>query len=211
MARTARSDRGAHNGRRWVAACALSLALLVLIVALIYPTFRRQGQYATLRTRGVTTTARITYCADTGGSNQTFGGKKTCLATFVVDGSAVSEDLLGVHTELLTGATVSVVVDPRNPSDAYPLGDVRTGYQSGWLTNDTFIAALAAALLALTIASQVIVVRRRRLAARRNHRLLQTQAPHTTDPLVSAAENASAHLAETSLADQRKRDSLCAS
>jgi hypothetical protein len=55
------------------------------------------------------------------------------------------------------------MVDPRNPQDAYPLGDVRTGYRSGWLTNDTVIAALAAVLLALTIASQVIVIRRRRL------------------------------------------------
>jgi hypothetical protein len=140
-----------------------------LIVALIYPTFQRQEQYATLRARGVTTTARIAYCSNTGGSNQTFGGKTTCPATFVLDGTTVSEDLLGVHAQLRTGTRVTVVVDPRNPHDAYPLGDVRTGYRSGWLTNDTFIAALAAALLALTIASQVIVVRRRRLVARGNH------------------------------------------
>jgi ABC-type branched-subunit amino acid transport system permease subunit len=163
----AHSDRGANSGRRWVATCVLGFALLVLIVALIYPTFRRQGQYATLRAHGVTTTARITYCSNTGGSNQTFGGKTTCLATFVLDGTTVSEDLLGVDTQLQTGATVTVVVDPRNPRDAYPLGDVRGGYKSGWLTNDTFIAALAAVLLALTIASQVIVVHRRRLVARR--------------------------------------------
>ena len=160
---TAHSGRGANSGRRRVAACALGLALLVLIVALIYPTFRLQGQYATLRAHGVTTTARITYCSNTGGSNQTFGGKTTCPATFRLDGTTVSEDLLGVHTQLQTGATVTVMVDPRNPQDAYPLGDVRTGYRSGWLTNDTFIAALAAVLLALTIASQVIAARRRRL------------------------------------------------
>jgi hypothetical protein len=72
----------------------------------------------------------------------------------------------GVHTQFQTGATVTVMVDPRNRQDAYPLGDVRTGYRSGWLTNDTFIAALAAVLLALTVASQVIVVRRRRRSAR---------------------------------------------
>jgi hypothetical protein len=153
--------------------CVLSLALLVLIVALIYPTFRRQGQYATLRARGVTTTARIAYCSNSGGANQTFGGQTTCSATFVLDGTTVSEDLLGVRTQLRTGATVTVVADPRNPQDAYPLGDVRTGYRSGWLTNDTFIAVLAAVLLALTIASQVIVVRRRRPVARRNRRPLR--------------------------------------
>ena len=170
MGGAARSARGANtrranSGRRWLAACALGLALLVLVVALIYPTFRRQEQYATLRARGVTTTARITYCSNSVGSNQTFGGKTTCPATFAVDGSTESEDLLGVRSPLRTGDMVTVVVDPRNPQDAYPLGDVRTGYRSGWLTNDTFIAALAAALLALTIASQVIAVRRRRLAA----------------------------------------------
>jgi Protein of unknown function (DUF3592) len=142
--------------------CVLSLALLALIVALIYPTFRRQEQYAALRARGVTTTARIAYCSNSVGSNQTFGGKTTCPVTFVLDGTTVSEDLLGVRTQLRTGTTVTVLVDPRNPQDAYPLGDVRAGYQSGWLTHDTFIAALAAALLALTIVSQVIVVRRRR-------------------------------------------------
>jgi hypothetical protein len=146
-----------------VAACVLGLALLILIVALIYPTFRRQGQYATLRARGVTTTARITYCSNAGGANQTFADETTCPATFVLDGTRVSEDLLGVHTQLQTGRKVTVVVDPRNPQDVYLVGDVRTGYRSGWLTHDTFIAALAAVLLALTIASQVIVVRRRRL------------------------------------------------
>ncbi len=152
----------AASGRRWVATGVLCVALLVLIVVLIYPTFRRQEQYATLRAHGVTTTVRIAYCSSTVGSNQTFGGVTTCPATFVLGGRKVSEDLLGVHTQLRTGAIVSVVVDPRNPRDAYPLSDVRAGYRSGWLTNDTFVAALAAVLLALAIASQVIVVRRRR-------------------------------------------------
>jgi hypothetical protein len=169
MGGAARSARGANtrranSGRRWLAACALGLALLVLVVALIYPTFRRQEQYATLRARGVTTTARITYCSNSVGSNQTFGGKTTCPATFAVDGSTVSETFW-VCAPLRTGDMVTVVADPRNPQDAYPLGDVRTGYRSGWLMNDTFIAALAAALLALAIASQVIAVRRRRLVA----------------------------------------------
>jgi hypothetical protein len=48
----------------------------------------------------------------------------------------------------------------------YPLRDVRTDYRSGWVTNDTLIAALAALLLVATIASQVIVVRIRRSARR---------------------------------------------
>ena len=156
------SRRTANSGRRWVAVCVLCVALVGLIVFLIYPTLRRQEQYATLRAHGVTTTARIAYCSNSVGSNQTFGGVNTCRATFVLGGGTVSEDLLGVHTQLRTGDMVSVLVDPRSPQDAYPVADVRTGYRSGWLTNDTFIAALDAVLLALTIASQIIVVRRRR-------------------------------------------------
>lgn len=163
-ARTRRSPRPASSARRWVAICVLCLALLVLIAALTYPTFHRQGQYAALRAHGVTATARVAYCSSTVGSNQTFGGKLTCPVTFVLGGTTVAEDLLGVRRPLQTGATVAVVVDPRNRHDAYPLGDVRAGYQSGWLTNDTYLAALAAVLLVLTITSQVIVVRRRRRA-----------------------------------------------
>jgi hypothetical protein len=158
----ARRSSPPSSGRRWVAVCILGLVLIALIVALIYPTFRRQGQYATLRAHGVTSTARISYCINTGGSNQTFAGETTCKATFVLGGSTVSEDLLGVHSQFQTGTKVSVLVDPRNPQDVYPVTDVRTGYRSGWLTHDTFIAALAAGLLVLTIASQVVVIRRRR-------------------------------------------------
>jgi hypothetical protein len=146
--------------------CVLSLALVALIILMVLPTFWRQRQYATLRTRGVTTTARITYCSSSAGSNQTFAGTTTCPATFVVNGTTVSEKLLGLHAELQTGDMVTVVVDPRAPQDVYPLSDVRTGYQSGWLTRNTFIAVLAALLLILTIASQVIVVRRRRPGGR---------------------------------------------
>ena len=47
-----------------------------------------------------------------------------------------------------------------------PVRDVRTDFQSGWVTHDTLIAALAALLLVGTIASQVIVVRKRRSARR---------------------------------------------
>ena len=61
---SAPSGRGANTGRRLVATGVLCLALLVLIVALIYPTVRRQGQYAALRAHGVTTTARIAYCSN---------------------------------------------------------------------------------------------------------------------------------------------------
>jgi ABC-type branched-subunit amino acid transport system permease subunit len=158
----ARRSRPPSSGRRWVAVCTLALVLIALIVALIYPTFRRQGQYATLRAHGVTGTARISYCINTGGSNSTFAGETTCKATFVLDGSRLSEDLLGVHSQFQTGTRVRVLVDPRNPQDVYPVSDVRTGYRTGWLTHDTFVAVLAAVLLVLTVASQVIVVRRRR-------------------------------------------------
>ena len=159
-------NRWMTGRRRWIAVCVLSLALVALVVVLIFPTYWRQRQYATLRTRGVTTTARITYCSSSAGSNQTFAGTTTCPATFVLDGTTVSEKLLGVHAQLRTGDMVTVIVDPRVPQDVYPLSDVRTGYQSGWLTRNTSIAVLAALLLVLTIASQVIVVRRRRPAGR---------------------------------------------
>lgn len=159
-------NRWMTGRRRWIAVCVLSLALVALVVVLIFPTYWRQRQYATLRTREVTTTARITYCSSSAGSNQTFAGTTTCPATFVLDGTTVSEKLLGVHTQLRTGDMVTVIVDPRVPQDVYPLSDVRTGYQSGWLTRNTIIAVLAALLLVLTIASQVIVVRRRRSAGR---------------------------------------------
>jgi hypothetical protein len=159
-------NRWMTGPRRWIAVCALSLALVALIVVMILPTYWRQRQYATLRTRGVTTTARITYCSSSAGSNQTFTGTTTCPANFVLDGTTVSEKLLGVHAQLQTGDMITVIVDPRVPQDVYPLSDVRTGYQSGWLTRNTFIAVLAALLLVLTIASQVIVVHRRRSAVR---------------------------------------------
>ncbi|HEX3566870.1 MAG TPA: DUF3592 domain-containing protein [Acidimicrobiales bacterium] len=159
-------SRWATGRRRWIAVGLLSLALVVLIIVMIVPTVLRQQQYATLRTRGVTTTARITYCSSSAGSNQTFAGTTTCPATFALHGTTVSEKLLGVHAQLQTGDVVTVIVDPRAPQDVYPLSDVRTGYQSGWLTRNTFIAVVAVLLLVLTIASQVIVVRRRRSAGR---------------------------------------------
>ena len=144
----------------------LSVALIALIVALLAPTFRRQEQYAALRERGVTTEARIEYCSSTVGSNLTFSGGITCPATFELHGASVSEDLLGLPAQLRSGAEVKVVADPRNARDVYPLRDVRTDYQSGWVTHDTLIAVLAALLLVGTIASQVIVVRKRRSARR---------------------------------------------
>ena len=144
----------------------LSVALIALIVALLAPTFRRQEQYAPLRERGVTTEARIEYCSSTVGSNLTFSGGITCPATFELHGASVSEDLLGLPAQLRSGAEVRVVADPRNARDVYPLRDVRTDYQSGWVTHDTLIAVLAALLLVGTIASQVIVVRKRRSARR---------------------------------------------
>jgi len=156
--------RRERHGRRWIIAGMLSVALLVLIVALLAPTFRRQENYAALRERGVTTQARIQFCASTVGSNLTFSGGITCPATFELHGVNVSEDLLGLPAPLQTGAQVKVVVDPQDARDVYPLSDVRTDYKSGWVTNDTLVAALAALLLLGTIASQVIVVRKRRSA-----------------------------------------------
>jgi hypothetical protein len=142
----------------------LSVALIVLIVALLAPTFRRQEQYAALRERGVTTEARIEYCSSTVGSNLTFSGGITCPATFGLHGASVSEDLLGLPAQLRTGAEVRVVADLQKARDVYPLSDLRTDYKSGWVSHDTLIAILAALLLVATIASQVIVVRKRRSA-----------------------------------------------
>jgi len=152
--------------RRWIIASVLGVVLIALIVALLAPTFRRQEQYAALRERGVPTEARIEYCSSTVGSNLTFSGGITCPATFELHGASVSEDLLGLPAPLRTGAEVRVVADPHDVGDVYPLRDVRTDYRSGWVTNDTLIAALAALLLVATIASQVIVVRNRRSARR---------------------------------------------
>jgi hypothetical protein len=164
--RTVESDRRDRPSRRWIIACVLSVALIALLVGLLAPTFRRQGQYAALRERGVTTEARIEYCSSTVGSNLTFSGGITCPATFEVHGISVSEDLLGLPAQLRTGAEVRVMVDPQDVRDVYPLKDVRTDYKSGWVTNNTVVAFLAALLLVATITSQVIVVRRRRLARR---------------------------------------------
>jgi hypothetical protein len=160
------SDRRERHGRRWIIASVLSVALIALIVALLAPTFRRQEQYAALRERGVTAEARIEYCSSSVGSNLTFSGSITCPATFELHGASVSEDLLGLPAQLRTGAEVRVVADPQNARDVYPLRDVRTDYKSGWVTQDTLIAVLAAFLLVGTIASQVIVVRKRRSARR---------------------------------------------
>jgi Ca2+/H+ antiporter len=157
-------DRRERPSRRWIIASVLSVALIVLIVALLAPTFRRQEQYAALRERGVTTEARIEYCSSTVGSNLTFSGGITCPATFGLHGASVSEDLLGLPAQLRTGAEVRVVADPQNARDVYPLSDLRTDYKSGWVSHDTLIAILAALLLVATIASQVIVVRKRRSA-----------------------------------------------
>jgi len=41
---------------------------------------------------------------------------------------------------------------------------VRTGYQPGWLKDDSYYALLAPGLLILTVASVVIVIRRRHRA-----------------------------------------------
>jgi hypothetical protein len=38
---------------------------------------------------------------------------------------------------------------------------VRTGYQSGWLKDDSYYALLALGLLILTVANVIIVIRRR--------------------------------------------------
>jgi hypothetical protein len=146
--------------------CVLSVALIALIVGLLAPTFRRQEQYAALRERGVITEARIEYCTSTVGSNLTFSGGITCPATFEVHGVSVSEDLLGLPAPLRTGAEVRVMVDPQDVRDVYSSKDVRTDSKSGWVTDNTFVAFVAALLLVATITSQVVVVRRRRLARR---------------------------------------------
>jgi hypothetical protein len=147
--------------RRWFGAVVLGLALVGLIVRLVAPTIVRQHQYSVLRSRGVTTTARLTYCSSTT-SGRAGTTTVTWPATLALGGTEDAEDILGLASPLTEGTTLRVVVDPRNVSTVYPLTDVRTEYHSGWLTTDTAVAVVALALLALTVASQVIVVRRRR-------------------------------------------------
>jgi hypothetical protein len=140
---------------------ALGLGLVVLIGFMLVPTFERQRQYAGLRAEGVTTTATIAYCASAG-SNRPASVTVTCPGTFELDGATVTEDILGLPRPLRAGNRVTVMVDPHDPHTVYPLADVQNGYQSGWRTGDTTVAALALVLLALVILSQLRVVRRGR-------------------------------------------------
>jgi hypothetical protein len=152
--------RHLSDGRRLVLSCLLGLALAGFIVATVLPTIDRQHQYATLRSRGVTTTARIDYCA-TGQNSRPGSVTVTCPGTFTVRGAPVTEDILGLPAPLQAGAALLVMVDPRDTRDVYPVTDVRTGYQSGWLKDDSYYALLALGLLILTVANVVIVIRRR--------------------------------------------------
>jgi hypothetical protein len=127
---------------------------------MVLPTIDRQHQYATLRSRGVTTTARISYCV-TAQNSQPVSSTVTCPGTFTVHGASVTTDILGLAAPLQTGATLTVIVDPQDTRDVYPLTDVRTGYQSGWLKDNSYYALLALGLLLLTLANIVIVIRRR--------------------------------------------------
>jgi len=155
--------RHLSGGRRLVLSCILGLALAGFIVAMVLPTIDRQHQYATLRSRGVTTTARIDYCA-TAQDSRSGSVTVTCPGTFTVRGAPVTEDILGLPAPAQTGAKLLVMVDPQDTRDVYPLTDVRTGYQSGWLKDDSYYAVLALGLLILTMANVVIVIRRRHRA-----------------------------------------------
>lgn len=130
---------------------------------MVLPTIDRQHQYATLRSRGVTTTARIDYCG-TAQNSRSGSFTMTCPGTFTVRGAHVTEDILGLPAPAQTGARFLVMVDPQDTRDVYPLTDVRTGYQSGWLKDDSYYALLALGLLILTVANVVIVIHRRRRA-----------------------------------------------
>jgi hypothetical protein len=155
------SKPSASRRRTILLSIALLLGFIALIVALLFPTFERQHQYATLRDHGVTTTAYIEYCS-TGGINRPSSVTVTCPGRFTVRAVTHTEDILGLPRPLQAGDAVVILVDPNDPANVYPLADVRTGYHSGWLTNDTYVAVIVAALLALTLANLVIVVRRRR-------------------------------------------------
>jgi len=148
---------------RLVLSCVLGLVLAGFIVAMVLPTIDRQHQYATLRSRGVTTTARIGYCA-TAQNSALDSATVTCAGTFTVHGAPVTQDILGLAAPVQAGATLTVMVDPRDTRDVYPLADVRTGYQSGWLKDDSYYALLALGLFILTAANAVIVIRRRHQA-----------------------------------------------
>jgi hypothetical protein len=159
---------GATGGRRptwWhlVMSCLLALVLAGFVVAMVLPTIDRQHQYATLRSRGVTTAARIDYCV-TAESSAPASATVTCPGTFTVHSIPVTQDILGLPAPLQAGATLTVMADPRDTRDVYPVADVRTGYQSGWRKDDSYYALLALGLLVLTAANVVIVIRRRHSA-----------------------------------------------
>jgi hypothetical protein len=155
--------RHLSGGGRLVLSCLLGLGLAGFTVAMVLPTIDHLQQYATLRSRGVTTTARIGYYA-TAQNSQPVSVTVTCPGTFTVRGSPVTENIPGLPAPLQAGATLLVMAGPQDTRDVYPLTDVRTGYQSGWLEDDSYYALLALGLLILTVANMVIVICRRHRA-----------------------------------------------
>ena len=87
-----------------------------------------------------------------------------CPGTFTVRGAPATEGIVGLPAPLQAGATLLVIAEPQDTRDAYPLTDVRTGYQSEWLKDDSYYALLALGLLIVTVANMVVVIRRRRRA-----------------------------------------------
>jgi hypothetical protein len=158
-----RSPTFAKGRQRWGIVIVMACVLLALIGFLLFPTYERQRHYDALRNHGVTTTAHIDYCATATGGRPSVT-TVTCPGTFSVNGTTVTEDILGLPRPLPSGAVVRVVVDPRDTGNVYPVSDARSGYQSGWLTENTGYAALSAVLLVAVAASQVVVVRRKRRA-----------------------------------------------
>jgi len=160
---------GTGDGRaaaymRWPAVLLLGCALVAVAVVSVLPTVARRHDYATLRRSGVTTVARIDYC-DTATGGHPAVVTVTCPGTFTVDGHPVTRDILGLPGPLEEGTTVVVSVDPADTGVVYPLADVRTGYQSGWLTGRTALAVFALVLVALLVWRQLLVARRRRGSA----------------------------------------------
>jgi hypothetical protein len=111
--------RHLSGGGRLVLSCLLGLGLAGFTVAMVLPTIDHLHQYATLRSRGMTTTTRIGYYA-TAQNSQPVSVTVTCPGTFTVRGSPVTENIPGLPAPLQAGATLLVMAGPQDTRDVYP-------------------------------------------------------------------------------------------
>jgi len=111
--------RQLSGGRRLVLSCLPGLGLAGFMVAMVLPAIDRRHQYAALGSRGVTTAARIGYCA-TAQNSRPVSVTVTCPGAFTVLGTRVTEDILGLPAPLQAGATLVVMAGPQDTPRCLP-------------------------------------------------------------------------------------------